>query len=186
MIRVADISRFQNNGGIQVNESTGIETSWFPEIGAGGSNSLDGTIEFYNRINALLAPEMVILDFGAGRGAALSCGAYGFKKRLMTFRGKVARVVACDVDEVLLENSGADETVVIQPDVELPFADRTFDLIVADYVFEHIVDPVLVSAELRRILRPGGWICACTPNLSKQLNRVSEVAGEDHMQYFVW
>ena len=112
----------------------------------------------------MLVPEMVILDFGAGRGAALSCGAYGFKTRLMTLRGKVARVIACDVDEVVLENPGADETVVIQPDVELPFADGTFDLIVADYVFEHIADPVLVSAELRRILRPGGWMCARTPN----------------------
>ena len=150
--------------GIQVNKSTKIETYWFPETGAGGFNSLDGTIEFYNRINALLEPGMAVLDFGAGRGAALTGSAYGFKKRLMTLRGKVAKVIACDVDKVVLENPGADESVVIQPDVALPFADRTFDLIVADYVFEHIADPALVSAEMRRILRPGGWICARTPN----------------------
>ena len=52
-------------------ESTQIESSWFPEVGAGGFTSLDGTIEFYTRINALLDPAMTVLDFGAGRGAAL-------------------------------------------------------------------------------------------------------------------
>lgn len=82
----------------------------------------------------------------------------------MALRTKVAKVVACDVDQAVLSNPGADETVVIQPDEPLPFADGAFDLIVSDFVFEHIADPALVSKELRRILKPGGWICARTPN----------------------
>ena len=41
----------------------------------------------------------------------------------MTLRGKVKKVIACDVDEVVLSNPGADEAVVIQPDAPLPFAD---------------------------------------------------------------
>jgi SAM-dependent methyltransferase len=137
---------------------------WFPEVGAGGFTSLDGTIEFYSRINALLAPNMTVLDFGGGRGAALTDGDCAYKKQLMTLRGKVAKVIACDVDEAVLSNPGADETVVIQPDQPLPFADGAFDLIVSDFVFEHIADPALVSRELRRILKPGGWLCARTPN----------------------
>lgn len=47
-------------------ESAKIEASWFPEVGAGGFTSLDGTIEFYTRINALLAPHMTLLNFGGG------------------------------------------------------------------------------------------------------------------------
>ena len=82
----------------------------------------------------------------------------------MTLRGKVKKVIACDVDEVVLSNPGADEAVVIQPDAPLPFADDAFDLIISDFVFEHIDNPLLVSSELRRILKPGGWICARTPN----------------------
>lgn len=54
--------------------------------------------------------------------------------------------------------------IVIRADELLPFADGTFDLIVSDFVFEHIADPALVSKELQRILKPGGWICARTPN----------------------
>jgi len=147
-----------------VKESAKIEAAWFPEIGAGGFTSLDGTIEFYTRINALLASNMTVLDFGGGRGAALTEGDCVFKKRLMTFKGKVAKVIACDVDEAVLSNPGADETMVIQPDQPLPFADASFDLIVSDFVFEHIADPARVSGELRRILKPGGWLCARTPN----------------------
>ncbi len=82
----------------------------------------------------------------------------------MTLRGRVAKVIACDVDEAVLSNPGADEAVVIQPDQPLPFVDGSFDLIVSDFVFEHIADPVLVSGELRRILKAGGWLCARTPN----------------------
>jgi SAM-dependent methyltransferase len=147
-----------------VRNSTSIQAAWFPEVGAGGFTSLDGTIEFYTRINALLGPAMAVLDFGAGRGAVLADGSCDHKKKLVTLRGKVAKVIACDIDEAVLSNSGADEAVVIQKDVPLPFPDASFDLIVADFVFEHIAGPAFVSAELRRILKRGGWICARTPN----------------------
>ena len=136
----------------------------FPEIGAGGFTSRDGTVEFLSRVHALLQPHMQVLEFGAGRGAGLQDDAVSFRRRLRNLRGKVARVVACDVDEAVLTHPGADETVVIQPDAPLPFADAAFDLVVSDFVFEHIQDPALVSAELARVLKPGGWLCARTPN----------------------
>ena len=65
---------------------------------------MDGTIEFYTRINALLGPTMAVLDFGAGRGAALTDGYCDHRKKLMTLRGKVAKVVACDIDEAVLSS----------------------------------------------------------------------------------
>lgn len=43
----------------------------FPEVSAGGFTRMDGTVEFYTRVNALLRPDMTVLDFGAGRGAGL-------------------------------------------------------------------------------------------------------------------
>ena len=33
----------------------------------GGFSPQDGTLDFYNRINSILNPNMTILDFGAGR-----------------------------------------------------------------------------------------------------------------------
>jgi SAM-dependent methyltransferase len=42
---------------------------------------------------------------------------------------------------------------------KLPYDDGFFDLVFSFSVFEHIVDPPAVLAELRRVLRPGGFMC---------------------------
>jgi SAM-dependent methyltransferase len=58
----------------------------------------------------------------------------------------------------------ADRIALIDGDAPLPFADESFDLVVSDNTFEHIARPDVVSRELLRVLRPGGFICARTPN----------------------
>ncbi|MEM1182421.1 MAG: methyltransferase domain-containing protein [Acidobacteriota bacterium] len=39
---------------------------------------------------------------------------------------------------------------------QLPFADGSFDLVLASHVFEHIVEDDVALAEVHRVLRPGG------------------------------
>ena len=80
----------------------------------------------------------------------------------MRFNG--ARVVACDIDSVVKVHPCSHEQVVIQKDESLPFEDEKFDLIVSDVTFEHIEHPEIVSKELLRVLKKGGYICARTPN----------------------
>ena len=47
----------------------------------------------------------------------------------------------------------------------LPFDDGEFDLVIADYVFEHVGDEVHQTvAELLRVTKDGGWIAARTPH----------------------
>ena len=46
---------------------------------------------------------------------------------------------------------------------ELPLDDATFDFVLCTEVLEHVIDPARVLAELRRILRPGGWLLLTTP-----------------------
>jgi SAM-dependent methyltransferase len=124
---------------------------------------VDSTVDFYTRVNALLSPEMIVLDFGAGRGRG-SEGPSSYVRTLATLKGKVQKVVGADVDPVVRDNPLIDDAVVIAPDSPLPFADRSIDLIVSDWTFEHIQNPNIVVRELGRVLRPGGWICARTPN----------------------
>ena len=57
-----------------------------------------------------------------------------------------------------------DESLVIDLGSSLPFPDCSFDLILSDSTFEHIADASRIAAELDRILKVGGWICARTPN----------------------
>jgi len=133
-----------------------------PERQAGGYSRWDATVHFYQRIDALIAPDMTLLDLGAGRGKYLD-DACAYRRRLQSFKGRVARVVGMDPDPVVLSNPGLDEAHVIEPG-RLPAADASFDLIVSDWVLEHVAEPGDFAAEVARILKPGGWFCARTPN----------------------
>ena len=52
-----------------------------------------------------------------------------------------------------------------------PLTDRSFDLITAGEVIEHILDQELFLKECSRVLRPGGVLALTTPNLAFLLNR---------------
>ena len=136
----------------------------FPEVAAGGFVHRDGTVAFYSRVNALVRPDTILLDFGAGRGAPHLEDPCEYRRRLLGFRGKVARVVGVDVDPAVLSNPSLDEAHVLEIGGPLPLSDASVDLVLADWVFEHLPDPKATAAEFERVLRPGGWICARTPN----------------------
>lgn len=135
----------------------------FPESACGGFTRVDGTVEFYSRIAALLRPDMTVLNFGAGRGAHLD-DEVPYRRELCRLRGKVRKVIAADIDPAVRENSDVDEAVVVAEKAPLPFENESFDLVVADFVFEHIATPSETALELTRVLKPGGYICARTPN----------------------
>jgi ubiquinone/menaquinone biosynthesis C-methylase UbiE len=49
------------------------------------------------------------------------------------------------------------------PATALPVADLSQDLVTCFEVLEHVADQSKVLAEIRRVLRPGGWLCLSTP-----------------------
>jgi SAM-dependent methyltransferase len=135
----------------------------YPEIQAGGFTRCDHRVIFFARVNALLRNDMTVLDFGAGRGLWAEIES-GFKRQLTTLRGKCKRVIGADLDRTVLDNPLVDEAIVLPDDGSIPLPDQSVDMIVSWAVFEHLTDPARTAAELDRILRPGGWICAWTPN----------------------
>jgi len=137
----------------------------YPEIAAGGFTHVDGTVEFYTRIHALLRPDMIALDYGAGRGQQLLDEQSPFRAHLCRLKGKVATVFGVDVDEAVLSNPFLDDARVIEAHAPLPYKDANFDIILADWVLEHIDNPGMFCTEVTRLLKPGGWLCARTPNL---------------------
>lgn len=46
---------------------------------------------------------------------------------------------------------------------DLPFLDKSFDVCIAVAVLEHVVDPFRCVDEMKRILRPGGYVYSETP-----------------------
>ena len=55
-----------------------------------------------------------------------------------------------------MTNEALDRAFVITPDGELPIPDQSIDVVVSDFVFEHIQDPARAARELDRVLKPGG------------------------------
>jgi SAM-dependent methyltransferase len=135
----------------------------YPELGAGGFSHVDGTVQFYARINALIAPDHTVVDLGAGRGGFLEDPVI-YRRELRRLQGKVRRVIGLDVDPAVLANPGVDEAHVLEPNGRFPLPDHSVDLLVSDFTFEHIDAPEHIAAEIGRVLRPGGWLCARTPN----------------------
>jgi SAM-dependent methyltransferase len=136
----------------------------YPEVGAGGFSRSDGTVEFWGRVRALVAPEHDVLDLGAGRGRGPAEDGVAWRRDLQRLRGHARTVTGLDVDPAVRENPALDRAFVYRPGERFPFEDRSFDLVVSDFTFEHLDEPAGTAAELDRVLRPGGWLCARTPN----------------------
>ncbi len=77
---------------------------FYPKLRVGGFSRVDGTVEFYSRINALLRPDMTILDFGAGRGAGVQDARNSYEGFLRNFKGRVNHIVGVDIDAAVVAN----------------------------------------------------------------------------------
>ena len=137
---------------------------FYPETAVGGFSRVDGSVEFWSRIAALVRPDWRVLDFGAGRGAQIAEDPSEYRRSLKTLKGRVAHVEGCDVDPAVRDNPYLDHAEVVPAGAPLPYPDASFDLVVANWVLEHVDQPEDAAAEMARVTRPGGWIAAATPN----------------------
>jgi len=115
---------------------------------------------FSELLAACVKPGAVILDFGGGTGAI--SGALARQGFQMT---------VCDVSEQMikagkqLQSDKSIEWCLLADDWKrLPFADQTFDAIIASSVFEYLTDPDHVLSECRRVLRSSGKLLFSVPN----------------------
>lgn len=149
------------------------EPIYYPESRFGGITNVDGTVVFYNRVNALLRTSNVVVDIGCGRGA------YGhdpieYRKQLRILRGKCQEVIGIDVDPGASENPYIDQFRQIEA-TDWPVDTDSTDLCISDNVLEHIQNPDLFFSEIRRILIPGGYICIRTPNVLSYFGLMSRL-----------
>ena len=97
---------------------------------------------------------MLFLDAGSGGGHFSAMA-----------EGRGARVVSIDMGLNLLAcvarrcNSARSVASTLQ----LPFADRVFDVVLSTEVLEHTPDPLQGLRELARVIKPGGRLLLTTP-----------------------
>ena len=119
----------------------------------------------YDRLG--VGPGDVVLDLGCGfgrhafeaarRGAsvvALDAGA----DEVAQVRGTLGAMI--EMGEIA---PGHPATAVQGDALSLPFADATFDRVIASEVLEHIPDDTAAMRELARVLRPGGAMAVTVP-----------------------
>ncbi|MGZ4482401.1 MAG: class I SAM-dependent methyltransferase, partial [Gaiellales bacterium] len=112
-----------------------------------------------------LPPGAEVLEAGCGRST-----------RLATHRPRIARLVGVDLDvEAGLQNATLDGFVAADLCGRLPFADSSFDLVYANFVVEHLVEPDIAFQEWRRILRPGGALVLLTSNRANPMLRAAQL-----------
>jgi SAM-dependent methyltransferase len=142
------------------------------------SNKRDGTIVFYDRINKFIKPWHTVLDLGAGRACWYEDDPVIERKNHRLMKGKVKLVIAADVDPVVLKNKASDKQVIISGNDLKNFDDCSFDVVIADYVLEHIENPDKFSREILRVLKPDGLFAARTPHKYSYVAFMANVIGE--------
>ncbi|MFF7677531.1 class I SAM-dependent methyltransferase [Actinacidiphila glaucinigra] len=99
---------------------------------------------------AQVRPDVRVLDVGTGPGTvALAAATRG------------AAVTAVDAEPSMVELArGAARTIDFRVATlpELPFGDGAFDSVTSNFVLNHVGRPRRAMAELRRVVRPDGWI----------------------------
>jgi SAM-dependent methyltransferase len=115
----------------------------------------------FELISERLSTRANVLDLGSGHGHLARRVGQWFERN-----GAAAadHVLACDVAAEAYE---AKEVPFLPVDFNkpLPFGDASFDLVYAVEVFEHLHRPYDVLGDCFRILNPGGWLIATTPNI---------------------
>lgn len=129
----------------------------------GGFSPQDGTIDFYPRVRSYATAAATVLDLGAGRGAWFDGDPADIRRRVRHLTPDVGELIAADVDAAVLENKSSTRNIIVSEGV-IPLPDESVDIVIADYVLEHIADPVSFFHEINRVLRPAGIFCARTPH----------------------
>lgn len=128
--------------------------------------------EFDNRVNIYDLQKRLNIVFGkllkpdevVGRRLLdVGCGTGWFSARACKWG---AQVTSVDLGERLLSKVAGkcDSARIVGNILELPFKDKSFDIVVCSEVIEHTLDPLQALDELQRVLRSGGILALTTPN----------------------
>lgn len=115
---------------------------------------VDGTTEYHCICQRYIQKDTVVLELGAGPKNMTSA----FLKSVS------AKLVGLDVNKGILDNPYLDQAALYDG-TRFPFQDESFDVVVSDYVNEHLENPVAICREIRRVLVRDGVFIFRTPNV---------------------
>jgi ubiquinone/menaquinone biosynthesis C-methylase UbiE len=113
------------------------------------------TIEYIEK-NTLPSDSLNLLDIGPGSGELI--------RRLKEARSGITSS-ACDYTDSLMELPNQKVDIVDLNINRLPYQEKSFDVVTATEVIEHLENPRLFLRDIMRVLKPGGLCILSTPNI---------------------
>jgi demethylmenaquinone methyltransferase/2-methoxy-6-polyprenyl-1,4-benzoquinol methylase len=113
-----------------------------------------------------IEPQARILDCGVGNGS-LSIALNSIMKGPVDFHAIDTSAEMLVQAKSVMEHAGLDPHLQQADVMSLPYDDRSFDVVMAAHVLEHLPDPQRALAEMIRVLKPGEmvFLCVTRPSL---------------------
>jgi ubiquinone/menaquinone biosynthesis C-methylase UbiE len=118
---------------------------------------------YRDKLMSLVSPKTKWLDLGCGH-RLLPEWMPDADRQSQTIVGQAGEVFGVDRDFQSLAQHDTIQRKVCGELHQLPFQDKSFDLVTANMVVEHLETPDTALREIARILKPGGLFLFHTPN----------------------
>lgn len=125
-----------------------------PETSISAYHEWHGEPGYWADITRHFAPDVEILDVG--------CGTAWLSRHFSNYTG-------IDGSPATIANAREKGVNAVVGDLEkpLPFADGSFDAAIVKDLLEHVNNPWETVADLKRVLRPGARVYACSPDAQR-------------------
>lgn len=141
-----------------------------------GEETLADRPWYWNRLGPLFYEcpfGSTVLDFGANTGE--------FVELLEKDRG--CRAYGVDISEVCVkEAKEKGRNVELSNGDKLAFPDNSFDVVFLNEVLVHVFDPKIILSEIKRVLKPSGFVLGSTPH--KNLENTVWDDSRMHRRYY--
>lgn len=117
-------------------------------------NWRDSLTIYRDIINEATNSDTRILDVGCGHGDFLK-----------PVYDKTPHTYGVDPDQEALDKNKLIKNKIVGTVEKLPFENNFFDLVISEWVLEHLPEPEKAFHEIYRVLKPGGKVIFLTPNV---------------------
>lgn len=113
----------------------------------------DVGVHFKKLLGTYITPGCSLLEVGCGRQV--------FGSEYYT---RAAKKVGIDLEADAIKENTTLDSVVCGSIENMPFPDNSFDVVIAQWVLEHVANAKKTVREVERVLKPGGAFLFLTPN----------------------
>jgi len=121
---------------------------------------------YSRRYHVWWVEDMIATTEDKGLWLDIGCGT-GWIQEVLRMKGAKRSLIGLDLAFGMLRYARQKQMPIVLGDTqELPFADGSFDGVLAKGVLHHVPDMISAVAEIARVLKPCGVAVLCEPNLS--------------------